>query len=59
MRCGLMSKKPVEQPRDLGIRAGDKIAIAWQRLQLAFLALQAFAERVADTACGVAAGRQG
>ena len=41
-------EEPVEQPFDVGIGCRDVIAIARKRLQLALLALQAPAERVAD-----------
>ena len=44
----LDAEEPVEQARDVGIRGGDVIAIAGQRLQLALLALQALPERLAD-----------
>ena len=44
----LDAEEPVEQPRDVGLRVRDVIAIAGQWLQLALLALQASPERVAD-----------
>ena len=44
----LDAEEPVEQPRDVGLRRRDVTAIAGQGLQLALLALEAAAERIAD-----------
>ena len=45
------AEEPVEQPPDFGIIGCDMITIARQGLQLALLALEPAAERVADQGC--------
>ena len=52
----LDAEKPVEQPRDVGLRRRNVAAIAGQGLQLAFLALEAAPERIADQRRGRGAG---
>ena len=44
----LDAEEPVEQPLDVGVSRRDVIAIAGKGLQLALLALQPAAERIAD-----------
>ena len=51
----LDAEEPVEQAGDVRIRGGEVIAIAGERLELLFLALEAAAEGVADPRCGRAA----
>src|SRR3982074_2931922 len=44
----LYGKEPVKQPLDVSVGGCDVVTIAGKRLQLAFLALEAAAERIAD-----------
>ena len=53
----LDAEEPIEQPVDIGVGGRDAIAIAGKRLQLAFLALEPAAERLADPGRGRLARR--